>query len=136
MRNMFKRLPKSIKKRAFKIDNEYVVKLSDVEGIVDIARKERIAVLGGQAQFRFPDATCEMYWINADPEPKDKKESWDDYVERSTSEFINLFKSNVLAKNFVQEAKNWPVIVEKKRNGFKILDHLYFVIYFQREEAK
>jgi len=53
---------------------------------LDESASAGFACIGGQFQFRFPDGTCEMYWLEADARDKEPSEIWSVYVERARQE--------------------------------------------------
>src|ERR1700720_2540345 len=81
-----KMLPTAVLAKASIRGNEYAWKLSDVEEVINAGQACNLAAVGGQAQFRVPDGTCEMYWICAEPAPRTQDESWSHYVQRTAIE--------------------------------------------------
>jgi len=84
------------------------------------------ACLGGQFQFRLNDATCEMYWLNADSKERLLGESWGNYCRRSCSEVRESFERILSKTDFSKEASGWNLSPSTTRN-------LVFVAYFVTE---
>ena len=124
-------LPSEIFHLATNCGNELGWRLEDVKYVVEIAKKNSLGIVGGQVQFRFPGATCELYWVNADPDPWNENDKWDEYIDRSYTQFINLFDQNVASRDIIREGMDsFPIIVDKMKQGLNPFDYLYFLIYF------
>jgi hypothetical protein len=59
-------LPQAILDNASLRGNEYAWQQADVIATIQAAATQQLASIGGQAQFRFPNGTYEMYWLNYD----------------------------------------------------------------------
>ncbi len=59
-------LPAHILDQATLRGNEYAWPVSDIPMVIEAARSANLVNIGGQLQFRFPDATCECYWVEVD----------------------------------------------------------------------
>jgi hypothetical protein len=102
-----------------------------------LARAETLglACLGGQFQFRAPDATCEMYWLNADAADRLPDEAWGSYVARSTAEVRSAFNMLLKSTDFVAEALRWSDVPELSGTDASPEQYLCFVAYFIPERA-
>lgn len=107
--------------------------MSFVDDAVDSAEACGLANLGGQAQFRFPDGVCELYWHSLDPTDRMPGEPWPSYVRRSADEVRIQFRSIMGSVDFAAEVDRWPFLHEKLLVGVPVLDHLCFVLYFRQE---
>jgi hypothetical protein len=58
---------------------------------MDAAAASGLANLGGQAQFRIPDGTCDLYWLSLDSGERRPNETWESYVTRSAAEVLAQF---------------------------------------------
>ena len=118
-----------LRKRVFCKGSEWGWKFEDIPAVIKECQKLDYAILGGQVQFIFPDATCEDYELKADPKERSDGESWAGYARRSCTEFLELFNELVKTTNFEKEALKWPDIEQKKAKGTNILDHMCFMLY-------
>jgi len=109
---------------------EYAWRPSDVEIAIQDARHHHLETIGGQAQFLFPDATCELYWIEIGPSERRANERWCDGVERSADEAIARFRDRMSKTDWDAEAKAWPFLCAQLQVGIDVMDHLYFALYF------
>ena len=71
---------------------------------IERAEAHGLACLGGQFQFRLDHATCEMYWLAANPKERTAGESWAEYCHRSCSEVRECFESLMSKTDFSKEA--------------------------------
>jgi hypothetical protein len=124
-------LPTSVIKKASVRGDEYAWKLSDVEEAINAGRAAGLANVGGQAQFRVPDGTCEMYWLCVTAKPRGQYESWSQYVERSANEVLGQVREIIEKTNFREEAMKWPMLVKRIQEGDNILNYAFFVLYFE-----
>src|SRR5262249_41107323 len=125
-------LPRGILAKASLRGKEYPWQFGDVEEVVGAARVSNLATLGGQAQFRVPEGTCELYWIQVDC-PQNLGENWVTYTERSAHEVIARVRQIVANTDFHAEALQWPVLRERLEQGLPVFEHLCFVLYFEAQ---
>jgi hypothetical protein len=119
-------LPSDVLESAVLRGNEYAWPPDSFPIALERAEHHGLACLGGQFQFRLNDATCEMYWLEADSKERIAGESWADYCRRSCSEVRQNF-SRVLSKtDFGKEALGWNLPPTAARD-------LVFVAYFVTE---
>ena len=124
-------LTKTILEKAVKNTNELGWKLSDIPLVAQDALKNNLAILGGQVQYILPGATCELYWVSADPEIK-KTGTWEEYVKLSHDVFIKKFSENVLSRDIKKEAvESFNILKQKDQEGVNIDDYQIFVMYFK-----
>ena len=109
---------------------EYAWPPSGVKAAIRDAVAHRLATIGGQAQFRLPDATCELYWINIEPSARRQNEPWDDWVTRSAEETVLMFNLQMASTDWNAEIAGWPFLRDSSELGVDVLSHLCFVLYF------
>jgi hypothetical protein len=104
-------------------------KYDNLPEFVKICRESGLAILAGKTAFFLPDGTCELYWIKAHPRLKTLHERWQQYVERSGSEFLILIKELYEQTDFENEGTHsYEFLREKKKTGVNIIDYLCFVV--------
>ena len=129
-------LPAIILAKASLSGNEYAWRIHDVEDAIRAAYSTNLATIGGQIQFRLPDGTCELYWLEADSSPRRNGEDWSSFVSRSADEVIERFRSLRANSDFVAEgASSFTFLSERQNQGIVLADYLYFVLYFEAEIA-
>jgi hypothetical protein len=128
-------LPPAVLARATLRGNEYAWPFEAVEETIFAAQASGLATLGGQAQFRIPDGTCEMYWLDASASDRRDGEPWSDFVARSAREVLAGFRQKVVPADFLAEARQWPILHEKIEAGVNVMDYLCFVLYVQAAPA-
>jgi hypothetical protein len=124
-------LPPAVLGKASVRGDEYAWRLSDLEEVIKAAQVCNLATVGGQAQFRVPDGTCEMYWICAEPAQRTQDESWSHYVQRSASEMLSQIRLIIENTDFQSEASKWPLLLKRMQQGEEILKYLCFVLDFE-----
>lgn len=102
-------------------------KPSELSVVFDKAKELQIAAVGADAQFRFPDAIYEMYWLSIDPGDRAEGESWEVYVIRSNDRSIALLTSQIETVDLRKEAADAPAI--RKRTLDKDIDPLDYLFY-------
>src|SRR4051812_37356393 len=93
-------LPKEMLKTASKVGNECAWSPTHVEEAMNLARQHGLETIGGQAQFRLSDGTCELYWVNVDPSKRKPGEPWLEWVNRSADEAIAKFRQRMAQTNW------------------------------------
>src|ERR1700746_1193936 len=97
-------LPLDIAQGAMLRGKEYGWSVSSFPDALARAEAQRYACLGGQFQCRLENATCEMYWLEANSKERVQGESWVEYCHRSCSEVLSGFQRIISATDFVKEA--------------------------------
>ena len=121
--------PKELRDKARKSHNMWGWRFDDIPSVVENCRRLGFAILGGQTEFFLPDGTCELYWLKADPKPRSVGEAWETYVERSCTEFSQLFTLLVKKTDFEKEGlESFGFLKNKKPAGINILDYLCFEV--------
>ena len=126
-------LPSSVLNRASLRGNEYGWPLAVVEEAVNAAAASGLANLGGQAQFRIPDGTCELYWLSLDSGERWPDEPWESYVVRSAAEVLVQFAALRERTDFIKEALLWPELAQLHATGVDLNQYLCFVLSFVTE---
>ena len=124
------KLPSELKEEASLRGNEYAWAPSAFPHVLARAEALGLACLGGQFQFRAPDATCEMYWLNADAADRLPDEPWNSYVARATAEVRSAFSALVQSTDFAAEALRWSDVPELSGADASPEQYLCFVAYF------
>ena len=127
-------LPASIAAGSVLNGEEYAWPLPALPAALDAAIRESIACLGGQFQFRLPDGTYEMYWINADSTDRGRDEPWSDYAERSVGEVRAAFERLVRETDFRAQVQQWPALAKTPSSREDVLGGLVFCAYFISEQ--
>lgn len=95
-----------------------------------------MAIVGGQIQYIFPDATCELYWLNYDPAERKPDETWLSYCNRTAQECQELFVKITSSANAEEEAvSSFDFLKVKVTEGVDIAAHKAFIIYFDDSET-
>jgi hypothetical protein len=126
-------LPAIITQGATLRGNEYGWEIDAFPNALAHAEALGYGCLGGQFQFVLQDATCEMYWLNADSRERGKGEAWSTYSHRSCSEVLCGFQRLVTSTDFKKEASQWPVVKVAVERGLDLVSALIFVAYFVSE---
>ena len=130
------RFPENIKNKFIKKYNEYGCRQEDFIEILNFAKNIPMACIGGQLQYQFDDATCELYWISYDSEKRRYNENWLDYCNRTNNECIKKFNEIINTINFNEEAKRGFEYLERKiKQGYDIEKNKVFILYFNDDEV-
>lgn len=104
-------------------------KYEDIHQVIKTCKELGLAILGGKTAFIFPDSVYELYWKKAHPRLKTANETWDQYVDRSGSEFLKLIKELYEQTDFENEGTHsFSFLKEKKKAGVNIMDYLGFSV--------
>jgi hypothetical protein len=98
------RLPKPILEKAIKSGNEFGWTQTDFLEVVEIARQNFMAIIGGQIQYVLPDGTCEPYWLSYDPDKRQLNEDWLTYCNRTAKECVDKFNKLIASTDIEKEA--------------------------------
>ena len=128
-------LPEALRARAsVAAGGEHAWRQADIASVIAAAQIIGLATLGGQAQFQFSDGTCEPYWLDYTPAPRQAGEDWQTYVTRSAHETLTAFNRLCETVDFTDEAMQWEFIRQKMQvEGIDPLNYLWFVLYFDAE---
>ena len=107
-------LPEAVRHKAAVSDGgEHAWRQQDVDDVLQEARAAGLACLGGQVQFQTPEGIAEAYWLNFDPQPQLERETWSDYVSRSSDEALEGFRRLCRDADFRSVARDWEFIATK-----------------------
>jgi len=130
------RLPKAIREKAIRRCNEFGWRQQDFKDVIEAARQIPMAIIGGQVQYVFNDATCELYWLSYDSKEKQENEDWLTYCNRTVSEVIKQFDELINETDFDKEAiSSFEYLKHKKEQGIDIDKHKIFILYFKDNET-
>ena len=93
-------LSKDILKISKKRGKENGWRLKDVPKVLEDAKNNNLANIGGQLQYTMPGGICELYWISIESSERKKNESWDDRVKRSYEECMEQYNSKIKDRRF------------------------------------
>jgi hypothetical protein len=127
-------LPPALLAKATRRGNELAWPLEVVPEVIAAGCVCGLATLGGQIQFRVPDGTCELYWLNANSSPRGQDESWSEYVVRSAVEVGTGFAGLPSGDDMLEEGLGWEVLARLHAGGTDIGQYLCFVLDFVSEE--
>lgn len=131
-----RRLPKTILDKAIKSKNEFGWTQNDFLEVVETARQNFIAIVGGQIQYVLKDGTCELYWLNYDPDKRQLNEDWLTYCNRTAQECIDKFTKLISTIDIEKEAfTSFEFLADKMKSGVNINDYLTFILYFDDVET-
>jgi hypothetical protein len=128
-------LPSSVLDKATLRGKEYAWPLTAVEEAVTAAAACGLASLSGNAQFRIPEATCDLYWLSVESGRRHPGEPWAKYVARSAAEVLARLTALRDRTDFTKEAAQWPVLNQLPAQGVDLNQYLCFVLYFAPEEC-
>lgn len=95
-----------------------------------------MATLGGQVQFRCPDGTCELYWLNADAEERRPDEDWPEFVARSAEQVLQGLSELPTPADIVAEGvARFAHLRELHSRGVALDEFLWFVLYFESQDT-
>ena len=101
-------------------------KPADIPQIAAACRERRYVILSARPGFFLPDGTCEVYWKTTCPTLKKATESWEQYTDRNSTEFLELIGKNAELTDFEKEAMAFRFLRDKRASGLKITDYLYY----------
>ena len=131
-----KRLPKSILDKAIKSGNEFSWKQQDFLEVIEAARQNYLAIIGGQVQYVLPDGTCELYWLSYDPDKRQPNEDWLTYCNRTSKECLDKFNKLIETTDIEKDAlTSFSILADKKKSGVDINNFLAFILYFNDKET-
>lgn len=109
---------------------------NDVHSLIEDARSKNLAVVGWQVQYRFPNAICDLYWLNHTNDPRIMSESWNDYVERCSGKSLEAFMKTINTIDIHADAINSfdyiaNLSAEEKLN---LREFQFFEIYLKNQE--
>jgi|WetSurMetagenome_2_1015567.scaffolds.fasta_scaffold480005_1 hypothetical protein len=129
-------LPEELLKKRVKSTNHlWGWKLADIPQVVAACREQHYAILTARPCFFLPDDTCELYWKKTCPTLKQAGESWEQYTERNSTEFLGLIGKIADQTDFVKEAMAFRFLRDKKASGLNITEYLYYDLDIYTEKS-
>jgi hypothetical protein len=132
------KLPAEILHRSSLLGNEYAWRPSDIPDVIEAARRADLVNIGGQLQFRFPDATCECYWVEVDTSKSVARSlAWRARVDQTADAALAEFQRLQFKFDFVAEGRNsYPNQFEKlSATEIHLQDVTFFVWYLEAAKA-
>ena len=128
-------LPSELTEGADLRGNEFAWRPDAFPKVLAKAKTMGFGCLGGQFQFRTPTSTCEMYWLNPDPDERTSTESWEVFAPKSCDQTLVRVEAMLRETDFSQEALRWTNAPELASADSNPLQYLCFVAYFIRDKA-
>jgi hypothetical protein len=129
------RLPPAVLGKATLRGSEYAWAFADVPEAIVAAREVGLATVGGVAQFRIPEGTCELYWRCADARERKPGEQWNAYADRSADEVTAGVRALPVSE-LVAEGVQWKEIAALCAAGVDVTRYLCFVLYFDAPDTE
>ena len=109
------KLPGELLQQASLRGNEYAWPLNLVPEVIRVGESLGLLNVGGQLQFRMPDATCECYWVEVDTYREVPREiSWEDRVSKAAQIALEQFNALLRQFDFLAEGrKNFAEHIDK-----------------------
>jgi hypothetical protein len=122
-----RRLPNEVLALADWREGEAAWRRGDLLRVAAAARALQFACLGGQVQFRLPDATVELYWQDFDPADRRPSETWEAYVDRSWKEALFLAEGLPRDAVLISQARQVKGLEDYPEG--ELADVMWFVTY-------
>lgn len=127
-------LPENIRKRACLRGNEWAWPVDEIPAVIEAARLAGLVNIGGQLQFRFPDGTCELYWIEVNTfQTNASGLSWQERINQTATDALSQFQAlqeqfDFLAEGQLSFSEHFDYY---RANGSDPIDAICFVWYFE-----
>ena len=111
---------------------EYAWPRAVIPDVIEAVRVSELLNVGGQLQFRFPEGTCECYWVVVDvPKILEPGLARHEQIEKSAQIARAEFDALVKATDFLSEGTNAfsSVFKAQEAAGFHPRDFMCFVWY-------
>jgi len=129
------RFPQHLIEKATRSDNEFGWKEADVLNVIEAAKQMQMATIGGQVQYVFPDATCELYWLSYDSEDRKRNEDWVTFCSRTAIECSEKFKQLETIDIEKEAIKTFGILKIKQQSGVNLSQYRVFILYFIDKET-
>ena len=116
---------------------EYAWRFDDLPAVIEAARHAGLLNIGGQLQFRFPDAICECYWVEVDTYTAVSTElPWSTRVTKAADIALSHVAHLASTYDFIKEGRqNFPTqIAAAEARGENPADAMCFVWYVVNAE--
>jgi hypothetical protein len=130
------RLPAAVLAKASRLGYEHAWRLRDAPEAIAAARACGLATVGGVVQFRIPVGTCELYWREADAEPRRTGEPWSEYAARSAEEVSAAVHRLPVPEMIAEGVNGFSEIAALRDAGTDVAEYLYIVLYFDAPDAE
>ncbi len=131
------RLPVALLEKSIRSGSEYGWRQNNFLEVVEAARKQQIAIEGGQIQYVFEEGTCELYWLHYYTQEMKVGENWVNYCNRTAKECVDKFNQIIREKNIEKEAiDNFDLVKKELENGIVLENHKLFIISFEGKKNK
>ena len=129
------RLPAEIQAAARVSDiGEYAWRKEDLDRVLQAASERGLACIGGRLRF-IKDITYDFYLLTFEPKPRQRNESWGDYVTRTRCEVAVQVEQSWKSKRRLRKSMlSWPAVRQPvKDERIDVLEYVWLVLYFERE---
>jgi hypothetical protein len=131
-------LPAELLKRASYDGRECAWRVADIPLVIEAARALNMVSIGGQLQFRFPNATCEVYSMEVQPFCQmAPRLSWNERVAESARFALRQFTDLLSRYDLVEEGRlMFPVVFRgEEQQGRNPRDGMWFVWYLNEPKS-
>lgn len=128
-----RRLPQAVLNLADWRGGEAAWRRADLPRVAEAAVRLGFACIGGQVQFRLPEATAELYWQDFDPADRRASEDWAAYVDRSWKEALFLAAGLPADDVLIGQARKFSGLESLPKA--KLQQALWFVAYLRAGPA-
>jgi hypothetical protein len=127
-------LPRELIDKASQRGNEFAWRRHDLPAVFAAARHAALGNLGGQVQFRLPDATCELYWQNFDVRTRGEAEPWLAFLDRSAADVLDALARLPADDELIRDGiAHFEALRIAAAAGSDLRQALAFVCYFAAE---
>jgi hypothetical protein len=114
--------------------NEWAWPICDIPDVIEAARLRNLLSIGGQLQFRFPEGTCELYWIEVNTSrvvPSNLP--WRERVEQTAAVALSQFQALQAHYDFLAEGQSsfGQHLQHFRAGGGDMRDAMCFVWYLK-----
>jgi hypothetical protein len=128
-------LPKELLQKANLRGNEYAWSLDLMPEVIWAGKEAGLINLGGTLQFRIPEATCECYWVDIDPEIPSHCTGSERIIAAAESCYAK-FQALLNSLSLEAEASKFEILRTFMASGGNIEEFACFVWYFSTEEEE
>jgi hypothetical protein len=133
-----KSFPKELIDKALKsYSSMWGWRFQDIPEVVEVCRHLGYSISGGTVIFILPNhlGVGEFYWLDALTEDRKVGKKWKEFVNRSCSEFLNLFNNLIVRTNFDKEIHEWNYLRMVLEAGVNVKDFLCLELYIYSESS-
>ena len=114
--------------------NEYAWPIGAIPAVIEAARENNLVNVGGQLQFRLPDAICECYWVEVDTyKLVPANLPWQERVTKTADVAIESFNRLQKDFDFIAEGRRdfGKYLSQYEEDGGVAQEAMCFVWYFE-----